>query len=43
MKADERLLQLTQREVELLLRFAYPFEVDAAKLRASPDLTGTNR
>ena len=34
MKADERLVQLTQREVELLLRYAYPFEAEAAKLRA---------
>jgi hypothetical protein len=34
MKPDERLVQLTQREVELLLRYAYPFEAEAAKLRA---------
>jgi hypothetical protein len=34
MKADERLLQLTQREVELLLRYAYPFDAEAAQLRA---------
>jgi len=34
MNADERLVQLTQREVELLLRYAYPFEAEAAKLRA---------
>lgn len=33
MKADERLLLLTQREVELLLRYAYSFEAEAAKLR----------
>ena len=34
MKPDERWVQLTQREVELLLRYAYPFEAEAAKLRA---------
>ncbi len=34
MKADERLVQLTQRELELLLRYAYPFEAEAEKLRA---------
>ena len=34
MKPDERLVQLTQREVELLLRYAYPLEAEAAKLRA---------
>jgi hypothetical protein len=34
MTSDERLVQLTQREVELLLRYAYPFEAEAAKLRA---------
>jgi hypothetical protein len=30
MKADERLVQLMQREVELLLRYAYPFETEAS-------------
>ncbi len=34
MKPDERLVQLTQREVELMLRYGYPFEAEAAKLRA---------
>ncbi len=34
MKPDERLVQLTEREVALLLRYAYPFEEEAAKLRA---------
>jgi len=34
MKADERLVQLSRREVELLLRYAYPVEAEAAKLRA---------
>jgi len=34
MKPDERLVQLTRREVELLLRYAYPFEAETAKLRA---------
>ena len=34
MKPDERWVLLTQREVELLLRYAYPFEAEAAKLRA---------
>jgi hypothetical protein len=34
MTSDERLVQLTQRELELLLRYAYPFEAEAAKLRA---------
>ena len=33
MKPDERSVQLTQREVELLLRYAYPFEAEAATLR----------
>jgi hypothetical protein len=37
---DERLLQLTQREVELLLRYAYPFEAEAGKLRASKPRKG---
>jgi hypothetical protein len=34
MKPDARLVQLTQREVELLLRYGYPFEAEAARLRA---------
>ena len=34
MKPDERLVQLTQSEVELFLRYAYPCEAEAAKLRA---------
>lgn len=34
MKSDERLVQLTEREVELLLRYGYPFEAEAARLRA---------
>jgi len=34
MKPDERWVELTQREVELLLRYAYPFGAEAAKLRA---------
>lgn len=34
MKSDERLVQLTRREIELLLRYGHPFEAEAAKLRA---------
>jgi hypothetical protein len=34
MKTDARLVQLTQREVELLLRYGHPFEAEAARLRA---------